>query len=665
MHLGQGSRFLRAFCLLLLLGSQVQAQLLPVTDGLSLWLRGEDAVDAGGGVVASWPDSSGSGNDASQANPAFQPTIVPGAVNGVDAVRFDGVDDRLDVATNVFSNTAFPKTVFAVLETVDLDAHIVGTGSSSAGFLTSFGSSLVLSSGSATLKANSGSSGLFLSEPGPDPGLGSIRVLDGVMDAEGSEIRGACGVGSAVSSLSAFGYSKTTVGASDGSNSNASRDPLAGDIAEIIVYERALTGAERDAVRAYLYARYSIPPDPSDLDGDGVADLCDDDDDDDGLTDAEELGLGTNPLDADTDDDGVDDGVEVLAGTDPLDPLDVPGEIIFLGDGSVVQFAPGSSGGCQSDANWILDPTGTQLDQLFNADPSIYLTSQESGQRTIRGRLRSGAAPDFMGFVFGYQDPGHFYLFDWKKTSASWCGGSTDLGMRLRVVNVLSGTEPTIAELWGTPSSANITELIENDLPWLSGVQYEFDLSFQPGQIDIEIRDPGGVIESWSVADSTYTDGLFGAYINSLQDVAFGPFDVVVQPPTCPVALQGDVASLSLSSGGVQQLSLCGGESRANWFYFMLGSASGTTPGLDLGAGVLLPLNLDAYLSLTLTNPGLGFFGSFLGFLDASGGAQASITVPPGSDASLAGLQLHHAFVAAPALGAEFASNAVPVLLTP
>jgi hypothetical protein len=43
------------------------------------------------------------------------------------------------------------------------------------------------------------------------------------------------------------------------------------------------------------------------------------DPDGDGLTDEQELALGTDPLNADSDGDGVDDGTEVAAGTDPLD----------------------------------------------------------------------------------------------------------------------------------------------------------------------------------------------------------------------------------------------------------------------------------------------------------------------------------------------------------
>ena len=51
----------------------------------------------------------------------------------------------------------------------------------------------------------------------------------------------------------------------------------------------------------------------------------DSDSDNDGLLDGEEVNLyGTNPLDKDTDDDNHSDGSEVAAGTDPLDANDFP-----------------------------------------------------------------------------------------------------------------------------------------------------------------------------------------------------------------------------------------------------------------------------------------------------------------------------------------------------
>ena len=55
-----------------------------------------------------------------------------------------------------------------------------------------------------------------------------------------------------------------------------------------------------------------------------VEDVMDEDDDGDGLSQARELELGTNPLVSDTDGDGFSDGVEINAGTNPLDADSFP-----------------------------------------------------------------------------------------------------------------------------------------------------------------------------------------------------------------------------------------------------------------------------------------------------------------------------------------------------
>lgn len=60
-------------------------------------------------------------------------------------------------------------------------------------------------------------------------------------------------------------------------------------------------------------------PDQLDSDGDQFGNACDTDDDNDGLSDAEEAQLGTDPLTSDTDTDGLTDGDENgIHGTDPL-----------------------------------------------------------------------------------------------------------------------------------------------------------------------------------------------------------------------------------------------------------------------------------------------------------------------------------------------------------
>ena len=133
-----------------------------------------------------------------------------------------------------------------------------------------------------------------------------------------------------------------------------------------------------------------------------------------------------------------------------------------------------------------------------------------------------------------------------------------------------------------------------------------------------------------------------------------------------PVSLTSDLPSISLSTGGSQVLALDGGALRAGSSYFMFGSVTGTTPGLDFGGGVVLPLNFDLYFNLTLKSPGLAIFGNFRSTLDGSGQAVATLSLPALMDMSLVGITLNHAYVAAAVFGTpDFASNAVPVTLVP
>jgi len=70
--------------------------------------------------------------------------------------------------------------------------------------------------------------------------------------------------------------------------------------------------------------RTVVTPATGEQDDDAICNVCDPDSDGDGLTDGDEVGLGTNPQDWDTDDDGRSDWHEVTGGgpipTDPFDP---------------------------------------------------------------------------------------------------------------------------------------------------------------------------------------------------------------------------------------------------------------------------------------------------------------------------------------------------------
>jgi hypothetical protein len=136
-------------------------------------------------------------------------------------------------------------------------------------------------------------------------------------------------------------------------------------------------------------------------------------------------------------------------------------------------------------------------------------------------------------------------------------------------------------------------------------------------------------------------------------------------PEGCSLGI--DINTISLSQGGEQQLFLYAGPQYALSPYFILGSVSGTSPGLPLGGSITLPLNFDLYTDYTLANPNSFLLPTSLGVLNFFGLATSKVNVP--NSLSLLGLPLtvHHAYVVLDTnpLAVVFASNPVPLVLVP
>ncbi|WP_419186353.1 FG-GAP repeat domain-containing protein [Rohdeia mirabilis] len=136
-----------------------------------------------------------------------------------------------------------------------------------------------------------------------------------------------------------------------------------------------------------------------------------------------------------------------------------------------------------------------------------------------------------------------------------------------------------------------------------------------------------------------------------------------------PPPLRARTVQASLIDGGIQTLWLDAGTARSSNAFALLGSASGTAPGVtDSPSGISVPLNIDPYFNLLLLNAGAGIVAPLFGVLDSSGAATAVVTVPSGTDMSFVGLTLHHAYITIDLFDTglmTFASNAVPLTLTP
>jgi hypothetical protein len=123
-----------------------------------------------------------------------------------------------------------------------------------------------------------------------------------------------------------------------------------------------------------------------------------------------------------------------------------------------------------------------------------------------------------------------------------------------------------------------------------------------------------------------------------------------------PAALSPDVATLSATSGGTVNFQLHAGSSQGGRLYLLLGSFTGTEPGIPLPGGAVLPLVRDSFTNLILGNLNTPAFADFLGILDAEGSGSASwSTGPLGS--SVVGLTLNFAY----ALGGPWDRASIPV----
>jgi hypothetical protein len=138
-------------------------------------------------------------------------------------------------------------------------------------------------------------------------------------------------------------------------------------------------------------------PDQANADGDSQGDACDGDDDNDGLPDAVEGTLGSNPLSADTDGDGKPDGVDgclKLASSSadgcplipPLSALDQPAPVLALTRVAKTLkrkdfLAKGVGGSAACDAPCSLDV------ELFGTARSVRLAAGYNvtlGTRTLK-----------------------------------------------------------------------------------------------------------------------------------------------------------------------------------------------------------------------------------------------------------------------------------------
>lgn len=227
--------------------------------GLKLWLGASQITGlADGDPVATWPDLSGQANHATQATGSKRPTYKTGIINGLPVVRFDGVDDFLACGTHIdlsgactaiavamFTGVAATQAVFSDYNAAGTVAQIVTTVTSAAKnrVLHANGGSMD-AVGSASLTAATYYALTWTRSSGADP-FGYAAYRNGAAESL---------TASGTSAVPSASFGSTTIGRAG----DFSGQYLGGDMAEVIVLNRAFSTAERQKTERYLGQKYAL-----------------------------------------------------------------------------------------------------------------------------------------------------------------------------------------------------------------------------------------------------------------------------------------------------------------------------------------------------------------------------------------------------------------------
>lgn len=218
------------------------------------WFDPSDSstVTLNGSNVFQLADKSGNNHHATQFSFGNQPLLDVAALNGFDAVSFDGSDEELDLPDPGGITGSQNRSLFLVFEndSISNNQAIISYGSASTGrsfHLVTRGSSNKLGIG--TWNNDYNSTGL---SPGTSPHVGAV-ILNGTalgdctlyLDGLGEAASGGSNV-----NTSAVGSSK--IGSTHGN------DDMDGRIGEIILYSTALSAADRHKVEGYLAHKWGL-----------------------------------------------------------------------------------------------------------------------------------------------------------------------------------------------------------------------------------------------------------------------------------------------------------------------------------------------------------------------------------------------------------------------
>lgn len=240
-----------------------------VTLGLQAWYRADLGITKdGSNSVSQWLDASGGGRHLNQATTTSQPLWIASAQNGKPAVEFEA-SEKIQSAASALQSGSSDFTVITVLipsasqgssqpVIIDLDAD------------TQSGFSLRKSGTGYSLRWRNQAQTAWEGETAPQlPLTASTVQLFTYLKNGSSQIAYKDAVQGSTATVGST-MTTPTAALSLGASVSTSLSYFNGRIAEVLIYNRALTQTERQQVESSLITKYNLPV--SDSDGDGLPD---------------------------------------------------------------------------------------------------------------------------------------------------------------------------------------------------------------------------------------------------------------------------------------------------------------------------------------------------------------------------------------------------------
>ena len=183
-------------------------------------------------------------------------------------------------------------------------------------------------------------------------------------------------------------------------------------------------------------------------------------------------------------------------------------------------------------ASYSFEQNGLVALQSANPMASVYYKDEvlpEGIRITGSFAVETVADDDLVGFVFGWQDSEHFYLFDWKQGNQpdATCG-TAKAGAALKVANASAPMDKCM-DFWSSDGTTKVKPLVnvdQNPDGWKDNTVYDLELIFRPGDIKLTIKEGANIVVSITSSDTTYRSGKFGFYNYSQEQVRYRFFAI-------------------------------------------------------------------------------------------------------------------------------------------